>query len=104
MSDEPGLFDIPSERAPEAVQVMRIRPEQVQQIRDAFDGAGIAEQEERKALINSIVVRGVASLRELHAVEVRRILAAIEGRSDRKPKSTGSAWDDRDEETWIDKL
>lgn len=83
---------------------MPVRPEQVQQIREAFDRAGLAEQGERKALINSVVIRDVASLRELHAVEVRRILAAIEQRSADKPKSRGSAWDDREQDTWIDKL
>lgn len=83
---------------------MPIRPEQVQQIREAFDRTGIAEQEQRKTLINSVIIRDVASLRELRAVEVRRILAAIEQRSAVKPESRGSAWDDREEETWIDKL
>ncbi|MDE8670822.1 hypothetical protein PY310_19815 [Pseudarthrobacter sp. H3Y2-7] len=102
MSDEPGLFDIPSQPAPEALRDLPIRPEQVQQIRQAFDDAGIAEQEDRKDLINSVVIRDVASLRELHAVEVRRVLLAIEQRT--KPKSTGSAWDNREEDTWIDKL
>lgn len=105
VNDEPGLFDIPASRAPEAPEALRelpIRPEQIQQIREAFDKAGVREQEERKSLINSVLIRDVTSLRELHAVEVRRILQAIEQRS--KPKSTGSAWDDREEDTWIDKL
>lgn len=104
MSDEPGLFDIPSDRSPTTLQETPIRQEQVQQIREAFDRAGIAEQGERKALINSVVIREVASLRELHSVEVRRVLTAIEQRSADKPKSKGSAWADREEDTWIDKL
>lgn len=104
MNDEPGLFDIPNDPALGSLQEMPIRPEQVQQIREAFDRAGLAGQGERKTLINSVVIRDVASLRELHAVEVRRILAAIEQGSADKPKSRGSAWDDREEDTWIDKL
>uniref|UniRef100_UPI003F497670 hypothetical protein n=1 Tax=Pseudarthrobacter oxydans TaxID=1671 RepID=UPI003F497670 len=105
MNDEPGLFDIPTSRSPEAFEALQelpIRPEQIQQIREAFDMAGVTDQDERKSLINSVLIRDVASLRELHAVEVRRILQAIKQRS--KPKSTGSAWDDREEDTWIDKL
>lgn len=105
MTDEPGLFDIPTSQAPaapEALQELPIRPEQIAQIREAFDKAGVMEQDERKSLINAVLIRDVASLRELHAVEVRRILQAIEQRS--KPKSTGSAWNDREEDTWIDKL
>lgn len=104
VSDYPGLFNIPSGAAPGELQEMPIRPEQVQQIREAFDTAGLAGQEERKALINSLVIRDVTSLRELHAVEVRRIISAIEQRSADRPKSRGSAWADRDEDTWIDKL
>lgn len=106
MTDEQGLFDIPTkptgEPAAAALQELPIRPEQVQQIREAFDKAGVTEQEDRKALINSVIIRDIASLRELHAVEVRRVILAIEQRT--KPKSTGSAWDDREEDTWIDKL
>lgn len=102
VSDEPGLFDIPTETVAGPLPELPIRPEQVQQIREAFDKAGITEQEDRKDLINSVVIRDVASLRELHAVEVRRVILAIEQRI--KPKSTGSAWDDREEDTWIDKL
>lgn len=83
---------------------MPIRPEQVQQIRGAFEEAGLSGQEERKLLINSVIIREVASLRELRAVEVRRVLAAIEQRSAAKPTSKGSAWADREEDTWIDKL
>ncbi|MDQ0031523.1 hypothetical protein [Arthrobacter bambusae] len=104
MSEAPGLFDIPTDTAPALHQDLPIRSEQVQQIREAFDRAGISEQGERKALINSVVIRDIASLRELHAVEVRRVLNTIEQRAQGKPSTTGSSWDDREEETWIDKL
>jgi hypothetical protein len=102
VNDEPGLFHIPSEPAPKPLQDLPIRPEQVQQIREAFNNAGVTDQEDRKSLINSVIIRDVGSLRELHAVEVRRILLAIEQRT--KPKAVGSAWDTREEDTWIDKL
>lgn len=102
MNDEPGVFEIAASPPTEALHDVPLRPDQIQQIRDAFDRAGISEQDDCRALVNSVLVRDVASLRKLHAVEVRRILSAIEQRN--KPKSTGSAWADRDEETWIDKL
>lgn len=93
MNDEPGLFAIPASPPTEALHDVPIRPDQIHQIRDAFDHAGISEQDDRRSLINSVLIRDVASLRELHAVEVRRVLSAIEQRN--KPKSTGLAWDDR---------
>lgn len=102
MNDEPGLFEIPASASTEALHDVPIHPDQIQRIRDAFEHAGISEQDDRRSLINSVLIRDVASLKELRAVEVRRILSVIEQRN--RPKSTGSAWDDRDEETWIDKL
>lgn len=104
VSNDPSLFDVPGEEVPEVRQEMPIRPEQVQEIRKAFDKAGILGQKERKELVNSVVVRGVTSLRELRAVEARRILTSIERRTGGDPKPKGSAWDDREEDTWIDKL
>lgn len=80
------------------------KTEQIQAIRDAFDRAGVGSQDDRKALIESVVVREVASLRELKAVEARRIIQRIEGLRSAKLTSAGSAWDQREEDTWIDKL
>lgn len=104
VTDEPGLFDIPAKPTAKPLQDLPIRPEQVQQIREAFDKAGVTEQEERKALINSVIIRDVSSLRELYAVEVRRVLTSITQRSEGERKITGSYWDDREQDTWIDKL
>lgn len=90
--------------SPDVLAPLPIKAEQIQAIRDAFEKAGVAGQDDRKALIESVVVREVSSLRELQAVDARRILQRIEGLRSAKPASTGSAWDDREEDTWIDKL
>lgn len=90
--------------SPNVLAPIPIKSEQVQAIRDAFEKAGVVSQDDRKALIESVVVREVASLRELNAVDARRILQRIEGLRSPKPTSTGSAWDNREEDTWIDKL
>lgn len=103
---ESALFDIGDENGqPEnAPTELPIRPEQVHEIRAAFNQAGITEQCERKALIESVVIREVVSLRDLRAVEARRIIERIQQRAAASPKATGSAWDTREEDTWIDKL
>jgi len=90
--------------SPNVLAPLPIKGEQIQAIRDAFERAGVVSQDDRKALIESVVVREVGSLRELKAVEARRILQRIEGLARPKSTSTGSAWDDREEDTWIDKL
>jgi hypothetical protein len=100
-----SLFEIDAPAQPANILApLPIKTEQIQMIREAFEKAGVVRQDERKALIESVLVREVASLRELKAVEARRILQRIEGLRSRKPESTGSAWDNREADTWIDKL
>lgn len=110
MSDDAfTLFDIGGSAAeapagPSTLPELPIRPEQVEAIRAAFQKAGIVEQDHRKSLIESVVIREVASLHDLRAIEAHRILKRIEDRGSSGPKATGSAWDTREEDTWIDKL
>lgn len=89
--------------APDPVEIP-IRPEQVDRIRRAFEDAQMASQHERKALVDAVVARDVPSLRDLTAVEGRRVLSRIKNREVEKPKTGGSSWDIREEDTWIDKL
>lgn len=100
------LFDIEAgrEQGSTAAAELPVRSEQVRQIREAFDQAGIILQSERKAVIESTIFREVASIRELRAAEAGRLLARIRQRSAPKKPATGSAWDNREEDTWIDKL
>lgn len=81
-----------------------ISESQVQRLREAFASAGIHSMEERQSLIESCIIRSVESIRQLRARDVRPILKRIEERAKGPRQTTGSAWDDREEETWIDKL
>jgi hypothetical protein len=100
--DELSLFDLDEPDSPNGP--MPIRLDQISEIRQAFEVAGIQGQQERKALIESVVIREVSGLRDLQALEARRILTRIESSQSSRPSSGGSAWDNRDEDTWIDKL
>lgn len=101
---EPGLFDLEDEVPAPAFEEPAITDQQIASIRQAFEEAGITSMEERQQLIESCVVRPVAGLRELQARDVRRILKRISDQQRRKGPQAGSAWDNRDEDTWIDKL
>lgn len=99
------LFEFENSGGQEPLQHMSISHEQVAQIRAAFTDAGIIKQNERKAIIESCVIRPVTSLRDLYATDVARVLRVILQRKDAKPRiAEGSAWDNREEETWIDRL
>lgn len=104
MSD--GTFDIFTQQNQPAAGLtdLPITEAQVQQLRDAFAAAGIDSMDDRRAIIASCTIRSVASIRELLAKDVRLVLKRIAERSSAPKPKTGSAWDNRDEETWIDKL
>lgn len=103
--DEPGLFDIP-DQAPAVVEFEDplVTEQQVATIRRAFDDAGIESMDERQKLIQSCTVRPVANIRELYMRDVRQVLKRIEDWKNYTGPSTGSSWDNREEDTWIDKL
>jgi hypothetical protein len=103
MTDSLFEVDAPERHAP--LQPMPITEEQIAQIRASFADAGIHEQNERKKIIESCVVRAVSSLRDLYATDAHRLLNLLRQRRDTRPKTVGgSAWDNREEDTWIDKL
>lgn len=97
-----ALFSMAEDPLP-VEQPLPIRDYQVGKIREAFEAAGIMDQASRKDLIESCVRREIASLRDLYATEVRHILMRIEAKASATP-SSGSAWDNRTEDTWIDRL
>lgn len=103
-----ALFDFGTTQRSTAVAgptELPIRDDQILAIREAFASAGIESQEERQQIVRSTSIRPVGSLRELHAHEAHRVLQRIMQRTNAKPRTAGaSAWDLREEDTWIDKL
>lgn len=103
--EEPGLFDLPeTAHTSPVIEDMPISPEQIASIRSAFDTAGIADMAERQEVIQSCVVRKISNIRGLYSRDVRQVLARIEGWGGKSEPTSGSAWDNREEDTWIDKL
>lgn len=101
-----STFDIFAQPAkdPDGPADILIREAQVRQLRDAFAAADIDSMEERRAIIESCTVRPVTTIMDLLAKDVRLVLRRIEERSLPSRPTSGSAWDNREEETWIDKL
>lgn len=102
--DIPSLFDVEAPGTSTVQAPVPVRSEQVVQIREEFERAGITGQDQRKEIVESVTFRSVESLRDLQAVEAHRILKVIKGMQASKPDRKGSAWDNREEDTWIDKL
>lgn len=87
-----------------AAPPLPISEDQVRAIRKGFVAAGIESQDARRTLVQSCTVRPIDSLKALTAVEAHRVLNRLRANGQRKPSSGGSAWDNREEDTWIDKL
>lgn len=60
--------------------------------------------DERQKLIQTCTVRPIVNIRELYVQDVRQVLKRIEDWKNYSGPSTGSLWDNREEDTWIDKL
>lgn len=103
--EEVPLFDL---KAPASVLLedIPITFEQVQEIQGAFAKAGIAGASEQRRIVQSCTIRRIVKLDDLLSKEVRPILKRIadyqQGRLEPQPQ--GSAWDNREVDTWIDKL
>ena len=72
----------------------------VKDIRAALTARDLATMAERQLAIEAAVGRPVESLRSLTRAEALRVLSALTAPQTRRT----SAWDDRDEDTWIDRL
>lgn len=110
MNDELSLFDMAEEEpAPSSswAGIPPIRDDQITEVRQAFANAGIEDQSRRQKMIQEAVHRDVTSLSDLKATEVRHVLDRIaSGESGAVPEgaSSASAWDEREGDTWIDRL
>lgn len=76
---------------------------QVDLLRKALDARGLTTMEGRQQAIEIAVGRPIASLRALTHEEGLRVLSRL-GAQPARSRAEKSAWDDRDEDTWIDRM
>lgn len=105
MSDELSLFgDAPTIPEPVAPPKAPLASAwQVDLLRKALDARGLTSMGERQTAIETAAGREVPSLRALTQEEALAILKKF-GHERPKGSSTSSAWDDRQQDTWIDRL
>ncbi len=107
MSVDASLFgDEPAESTatrPASVTSEVLPTWQVDALRAGLDRCGVDSMDDRQRLVGEIVGRPVAALRDLTAAEAGILRDELHRRSPEAGRS-GSAWDDRDGDTWIDRL
>lgn len=105
MDEQDGLFSFGSPSPePALIERMLATPGQVQSIRSTLDEAGIHTQEERQQVLEKYAGRPLASLRDLYADEVNELRRRLLQRGESSTHRGGSAWDNREEDTWIDRM
>lgn len=100
-----SLFDLELEE-PQPSQIVEkpISAEQIVQLKQAFEAHGFSDSAKQGEIVRSCVVRQFDSFEQLLSRDVRPILRLIEERATSRGPVSGSAWDNREEDTWIDKL
>ena len=97
--DEPLDAPDAAEKAPSTTPVAAW---QVDLLRGLLDSRGFQSMAERQQAVEAVVGHPVESLRALTHEEALQAVEEL-GKSAPPARST-SAWDDRDENTWIDRL
>lgn len=93
--------DDPAPAAPqEALAPDLIADWQVKQLRELLDVQGLTSQAERQAAIEAAAGHPVASLKAL----TRQEAMVVAERLSQTSASSGSSWDEREDDTWIDNL
>lgn len=105
MSDDLSLFgdDQPHEPVPSVPTELPIADWLVDALRDALTARGLTTMAERQQAIEAAAGRPVEALRTLTRAEALRILSSLASASETQPR-TASAWDSREDSTWIDRL
>jgi hypothetical protein len=74
----------------------------VDAIREALTARGLTTMTERQQAVEAVTGRPVESLRALTRAEALRVVSELSPTT--APKAGASAWDDREGDTWIDRL
>lgn len=105
MHDADGLFPDPRPVQPpqERTETEELPDWQLTSLRKALDNLELVTVTERQKAVEGLAGRPLASLRDLTFIEAREILEQLTARQT-PTNHVGSAWDDREEDTWIDRL
>ena len=105
MTDDLSLFgdDEPADKQTQVSAPPPIADWQVELLRKALESRGLTSMSERQQAIEVAAGRPVESLRALTSDEAMAVLTKL-GRAPAPEQRATSSWDDREEDTWIDRL
>ncbi|WP_349426542.1 hypothetical protein [Microbacterium sp. LWS13-1.2] len=106
MSDLLSVFDDNDHGAePAIVRPIPMNRAQRSEIRQLFAGLNVATAAQQFEVTAELTGVRITSVHELDAATAHRLIGALKRRAQASGRvTTGNSWDDREEDTWIDRL
>lgn len=101
-----SIFDEPTEPQREVTDPPKqMYQSQRTEIRQLFGELGVTGAREQFTLVEETIGVRLNSVADLSAADAQRLIPRLQSRVQASARrNTGNSWDDRDEDTWIDKL
>ncbi|WBM79851.1 hypothetical protein KIV56_17035 [Cryobacterium breve] len=104
MDDLLPLFD-DSDASPREERSKPMTSSQRAAIRESFAALGVADVRGQFSLVEELTGIRIMSVADLQEHDAQSLILRMAGKvSSLGRRNTGNTWDDRDEDTWIDKL
>lgn len=107
MNDSVPLFNdgLAETASPTITAPLMMTPSQRSEIRGLFAELEISTAPEQFEVVKELTGHTLSSVGELTAAAAQMLTARLKTRLARRGRtSTGNSWDDREEDTWIDRL
>jgi hypothetical protein len=105
MNDLLSLFNDHGSHSSDGAALDTISAAQRSAIRSAFARLGILDARSQFAVVEELTGQRITSVGDLKARHAQTLIYGLEGRvANAVRKNTGNSWDDREQDTWIDKL
>ncbi len=106
MSDLLPIFnDDGTDAEPTGIRPLPMTGEQRSEIRELFAALDVATAARQFQVTAELTGVQITSVGELNAVTAQRLIGALKRRVQSSGRvKTGNSWDDREEDTWIDRL
>lgn len=106
MSDLLWVFEDDNDGAePSGVRPLAMTDSQRSEIRGLFARLGVATAAQQFEVTAELTGARITSVGELNAATAHRLIGALMRRLQTAGRvTTGNSWDDREEDTWIDRL
>ena len=100
-----SLFDLEDSSEPPSRQVLLMTDQQRLEIRSLFGQIGVGDAARQFAITEELTGTRIRSVGELDSATAHRLISGLRLRiTDSGKPRTGNAWDDREDDTWIDRL